>query len=146
MPWRDRWRIAPVPMNPASQSALLKPMVATLSVAAASRISVNWSNTRTAMRSSLKVGLAPQRSAKRTASGKSIMWQCTCETVMDFFLRRLNAPHPWTWSHGQSGLLPLVIPLRQQASKDHHVNHADDRHVVVDDVPVTTHRVRDQFV
>src|ERR1700687_3376332 len=141
---------ATIAAKSASQSALLKPIVATLSVAAASRISVNWSNTRTAIRSSLKVGLAPRRSAnQRTASGKSVMWQCTCETFMDFFLRRLNAPsllHTLGGAIASRGLLPPVIPLRQQASKDHHVNHADDRHVVVDDVPVTTHRIRDQLV
>jgi hypothetical protein len=49
---------ATIAAKSASQSALLKPMVAVLSVAAAFRISVNWSNTRTASRASLKLGVA----------------------------------------------------------------------------------------
>ena len=57
----------------ASQSALLKPMVATVGLDAASRIRTNSPNGSAAMRASLKVGFTPQHvSNQPMASVKSV--------------------------------------------------------------------------
>ena len=57
-------------------------MVATLSSDAASRISVNGPNSRTAIRASLKLGTTPHFDVNHsTAKSRSFTRQCICEIV-----------------------------------------------------------------